>query len=61
MNLDFTILYLSYHYPFSQQFQLLSQKDLIVEADVANFLQTTEQQVSRCVLDNIYAYASEAV
>ena len=61
MNVDFTILFLSYHYPFYQQVQLLSQKDLVVEADVAELLPTTEQQVSKCVLDNIYAYASEAV
>ena len=61
MNLDYTFLLISYHFPFSQQFQLLSRKDLLVEPDVAELLQTNEQQISKCVLDNIYAYASEAV
>ena len=61
MKIDLTLLLLSYHYPFSQQFQLLSRKDFFVEPDVAELLQTTEQQASKCVLDSIYAYASEAV
>ena len=61
MYIDFTFLLISYHYPFSQQFQLLSRRDFIVEADVAELLQTTEYQVSKRVLENIYAYASEAV
>ena len=60
MNIDFTFLLLSYHYPYTQQFQLLSKKDFFLETDVSEFLQTTEQQVSRRVLDSIYAYASEA-
>ena len=61
MNRDFILLLISHHYPFYQQFQALSHKDLFIETDVADFLQTTEQQVSKNVLDNIYAYASTAV
>ena len=61
MKVDFTILLLSYHYPFIHQLQLLSHKDLLVEADVAALLNTTEHQVSKSILDNIYAYASESV
>ena len=58
MYIDFTFLLISYFYPISQQFQLLSRKDFFVEADVAYLLQKTEQQVSKRILENVYAYAS---
>ena len=61
MDRDFTLLLISHHYPFYQQFQTLSHDDLLIETDVADFLKTTEQQVSKKALDNIYAYASTAV
>ena len=61
MNKEFTLILLSYHHPYSRQFQILPFKDVSVEADVAGFLQTTEQQVSKCVLDGIYDYAAQAV
>jgi len=61
MHKDFTLLLLSFHYPFSRQFIVLSGKDFSVEKDVADFLQTTEQRVSRRTLDKVYAYASDAV
>ena len=59
MDRDFILLLFStHHYPFYQQF---SYRDLLIEPDVADFLQTTEQRVSKNVLDNIYAYASTVV
>ena len=61
MDRDFILLLMSFHYPFYKQFHALSHKDLHIETDVADFLQTTEQQVSKDVLENIYAYASTAV
>ena len=61
MNIGFTLFLLSYYYPFYQQFHLLSHKDFLIEADVAEILQTTEQQVSKRVLKSIYAFASEAI
>ena len=61
MEIDFTLLLLMQHYPITQQLHVFSNKDLIMDADVADCLQTTEQQVSKCVLDNVYAYASASV
>ena len=61
MEIDFTLLLLMQHYPFTQQLHVFSNKDLIMDADVADCLQTTEQQVSKCVLDHVYAYASASV
>ena len=62
MDKDFTLLLLTQHHPVSQQFQILSYRDVAsISTDVAGFLQTTEQQASKCVLDSIYAYASAAV
>ena len=61
MYKDFTFLLLSFHYPFTRQFCLLSYKDLLEGADVADFLKTTEQCVSKRILDKVYAYASKAV
>ena len=61
MNKDFILLMMSQHYPHPQQFQLLSRKDLFsLEPDVADFLKSTEQEISNRVLNNIYAYASSA-
>ena len=61
MNKDFTLMIMLQHYPISQQLQVFSYKDLLINADVADYLQTTEQQVSKSVLDSVYAYASAAV
>ena len=61
MDNDFTLLLLMQHYPVTQQLHILSSKDLMMDTDVANCLQTTEQQISKSVLDNVYAYASEAI
>jgi hypothetical protein len=58
MNSDFTLLVFMQHYPYYRQIQMISRKDLLIDDDVANFLPTTEQQVSKEILDNIYAYAS---
>jgi len=58
MNSDFTLLIFLQHYPYNRQIQFISNKDLLIDDDVAGFLPTTEQQVSKDVLDNIYAYAS---
>jgi len=55
---NFTLLLLSQHYPVSQQFQVLSYDDVSIDADVADYLQTAEQEASRYVLDRINAYAS---
>ena len=60
MYKDFTLMLLSQHYPFSQSLQVLFYEDLFMNGDVADFLQTAEQQVSNTVLDNIYTYASAA-
>ena len=61
MDKDFTLLMLMQHYPITQQFHVISHNDLMMDTDVADCLQTTEQQVSKCVLDHIYAYASASV
>jgi len=62
MQPDFTLILLSQHYPFYKNLQLLSYNDNLMEDDdVAEFLQTTEQQISKRILDNVYAYASTAV
>ena len=61
MDIDFTLLLLMQHYPFTQQLHVLSNKDMIMDADVADCLPTSEQQVSKSVLDQIYAYASASV
>ena len=55
---NFTLLLLSQHYPVSQQFQVLSYNDLLIDTDVAEFLQAAEQTASRHVMDRINAYAS---
>ena len=61
MNDNFTLLILSQHYPISQRFQIISYEDVSIDADVADFLQTAEQQVARQVLDSIYTRAASAV
>ena len=55
---SFTLLLLSQHYPVSQQFQVLTYDDVSIDTDVADFLQSNEQQASRHVLERIYAFAS---
>ena len=54
----FMLVLLSYHYPVSQQFQVLSYDDLTIDADVAGFLKAAEQKASQRVLDCINDYAS---
>ena len=61
MNVDFTFLLVMQHYPYYQHLQMSSGKDVKIEEDVADFLQTVEQQVSAKVLDEIYAYASSKI
>ena len=61
MDKDFTLLLLTQHYPYSPQFQVLSYNNTLIYADVADFLQTAEQQVNKRVLNRVYAYASAAV
>jgi len=60
MNEFFTFLILTQHYPYSRQIQAITYRDLCIDADVGEFLQTTEQQVSKCVLEDIYSFASSA-
>ena len=61
MNEDYTLLIVMQHYPIYQQLQVLSRKDTMMDTEVADFLRTTEQEVSKDVLDNVYSYASAAV
>ena len=61
MYKDFTLLLLMQHYPVTQQFHVITHHDLLMDADVADCLQTTEQQVSDCVLDHVFAFASASV
>ena len=61
MAKNFTLLLLTQHYPVSQQFQVISSDDLSIDADVADFLKTSEQQASRNVLDRINAFASSCI
>jgi len=58
MQADYTLLLLVQHYPFFQHVHFLSKNDIIIEDDIAEFLRTTEQQISKRALDNVYAYAS---
>ena len=59
MDENFTLLLLSQHYPFSQQIQFLSNDDVTIDADIADFLQSAEQQVSQHVIDRINAYVEK--
>ena len=58
MAKNFTLLLLMQHYPVSQQFQVLTYDDVSVDADVADFLQSAEQEASRNVLKRIKDFAS---
>ena len=58
MNSDFILLIFTQHYPYNRQIQMISHKDMLIDDDVVGFMPTTEHQVSKEVLDNIYAYAS---
>ena len=58
MHENFTLLLLSQHYPVSQQFHIFSYKDVAIDADVADFLQAAEQQVSQRVIDKVHQYLS---
>jgi len=58
---NFTLLLLLQHYPVSQQFQVISFKDVTIDADVADFLQTAEQRVDQYILDNVYTFASSTI
>ena len=59
---NFTLLFLSLHHPVSQNFQVVTFEDNIsVDADVAEFMQTAEQQASQRVMNSINANAAEAV
>jgi len=55
---SFTLLLLSQHYPVSQQFQVLTYDDVSIDAEVADYLQSAEQEASRHVLDRINAFAA---
>jgi hypothetical protein len=61
MSENFTLLLLLQHYPVSQQFQVISYKDITVDADITDFLQTAEQHVDQHVLDDIYTFATLAL
>ena len=58
---NFTLLILSQHYPVSQQFQIFTCKDVSIDTDVADYLQSAEQQISQHVVDRINACALMAV
>ena len=58
---NYTLLLLSQHYPLSQQLRILSFDDVSIDADIAAFLQSNEQQASQRVFDNIYAFAEASV
>jgi hypothetical protein len=61
MYKDFTLLFLMQHYPISQQLQVIRCDDISVDSGVAGFLQTSEKQTSKYVLDKVYAAAAAAV
>lgn len=58
MGENFTLLFWSQHYPVSQLFQVFSFDEMSIEADIADFLQSSEQKASQPVLDRINAYAA---
>ena len=58
MRDNFTLLLCSQHYPVFQQFQVYSFDEMSIEADVADFLQASEQKASQPVLDRINEYAA---
>jgi len=58
---SFTLLFLSQHYPKSQSFQIFTFQDVSIDAEIADFLGSVEQQVSQRVVDRINACASKAV
>lgn len=61
MHENFTLLILSQYYPVSQHYQVITFKDMSIDTDIADFLQSAEQQVSQQVMDRINEYASIAV
>ena len=58
---NFTLLILSQHYPVYQQFKVFTCNDVLIDADVAVFLETAEQKANQRVVDNINACAAAAV
>ena len=58
---NFTLLILSQHYPVYQQFKVFTCNDVLIDADVAVFLETAEQQADQQVIDSINACAAAAV
>lgn len=62
MDRNFTLLILSQHHPVSQQFQVVSfEDDMMIDADVADLMQASEQQASQRVIHCINACAAEAL
>ena len=61
MAKNFTLLILSQHYPVFQHFKVFSCNDIEIDADIAGFLETAEQQANQRVVDNINARAAAAV
>lgn len=61
MDKNFTLILLTHHYLVSQQFQIISYRDVSVDVDIANFMQAAEQQVSQQVLDSVYTTALTAI
>ena len=61
MPQSYTLLFLSQHLYGSQQLTILPHDDISADTDVADFLQSAEQQAGRQTLDKIYAFASESL
>ena len=54
---NYTLLLLSQHFPNSQKLRIISYDDVSVDADVADFLQSAEQQASQQTLERIKTFA----
>jgi len=58
---NYTLLILSQHYPVYQRFKVFTSNDLLIDADIAVFLEASEQQANQRVIDAINACAAAAV
>lgn len=58
---NYTLLFLTQHFPDSQQLSIFTYDDVSVDADVADYLQNSEMQVSSDMLENVYSFAKDSL
>ena len=58
---NYTLLFLTQHFPDSQQLSIFTYDDVSVDADVADFLQKSELQASSHMLENACSFAETSL